>query len=112
MASQFFRTETTLDADGNSDVHTHEGGRVTVSLQGDFGGGTATLQASVDGTNYGTATDIITGNTVVVAAGTTNAAYAGGIEIGPCLLRVNLASSTDPDLFVQIAHTGGDRVTG
>jgi len=112
MAVSFYKTETTLAADGASDTHVHNGGVVSVSLQGDFGGGTVTLQGRLesDGT-WGTVTDILTGNTLSIA-GSDNVLYTGEYNVGPCQLRVNLAGAADPDLRVQIAHTDGDRMTG
>ncbi|MEM6260216.1 MAG: hypothetical protein AAGI37_18220 [Planctomycetota bacterium] len=113
MPIQQFNSTGTLSASGSTDWHQHLGGRVSVLWQGDFGGGTAVLQARFDSSaTAGTATDIVTGNTLSVASGTADIPYVGSIEIPPCDIRVNLSGATSPDLNWQIGHTGGDRVTG
>lgn len=98
---------TTLAADGNvpsaSPWYGHQGGRVMYAAQGDFGGGTTTLQFSLDGGSTWTS---IGGATTLTGSG------AAGAELPPCHVRVNLASSSSPDLDIKLGHTGGDRMTG
>lgn len=106
MSTDFVRSGT-LTADGNTAWFKHGGGRLAVSLQDAFGGGTATLQASFDeGTSVGTATDILTSDTISVAAGTNDLPYLGTVELPACWLRWNLASSTSPNLNWKIEKVG------
>ena len=96
-----------LTVDGNypaaSPWYGHQGGRVVFAVQGDFGGGTAALQFSLDdGTTWSS-----TGSTTSLTAD-----GGAGAELPPCKVRVNLSSSTSPNLDVVIAHTGGDRMSG
>ena len=87
---------TTLSADGNSPFRTFKG-PVRLSLTGDFGTGTAKLQANDPG-----------GNVVDIAGGSFTAAtdtlydFPEGAKTE---LRVNLASSSAPDLLVWLQGT-------
>jgi hypothetical protein len=95
-----------ITSDGSvpaSGGYVHEGGRVSYAAQGDFGGGSTTLNFSLDG---GTTWSSVGSNAALSASG------GGGAELPPCLVRVTLASSTSPDLDISIAHTGGDRMSG
>lgn len=97
----------TLTANGNTAWFKHSGGRLAVSVQDEFDGGTATLQASFDeGTTIGTATDIVTADTISVAAGTDDVPYLATVELPACWLRWNLASSTSPSLDWKIEKVG------
>lgn len=70
----------------------HNGGQVRVLLQGDFDGGTAVVQyCDTESGTYGTATDIITGNTLSVAAGTDNVPYAGILDIAAGFLKISIS---------------------
>ena len=102
MSTDSFRSGT-LTADGQTNWFEHAGGRLGLSLQKTFGGGTAVLQASFDeGTTVGTVTDIVTGNTITVAAGTNNRPYLGVIEAPAGWYRFDLSGSTSPNLLWQI----------
>lgn len=75
----------------DSQEFNHDGGPLYVSIQGVWNGAGATLQASYDsGTTWGTATDIITANTIAVAAGSgvDSTAYSGTLNVPPGLFRV------------------------
>ncbi|MEM6259693.1 MAG: hypothetical protein AAGI37_15545 [Planctomycetota bacterium] len=105
--------EETLTSNGNTAEFVHHGGELLVGVQGNHGTGSpvATLQASFDGgTTWGTATDIVTGNTLVVSGGTTGAAYGGSFSFPPCRVRFNLAGSISPSLGLYAARANGPRV--
>jgi|11_taG_2_1085331.scaffolds.fasta_scaffold09610_2 hypothetical protein len=86
-----FDQTTSSSSSGGSQEFRHDGGPLFVSVQGVWNGAGITLEASYDrGTTWGTATDIITSNTVAVAAGAgvDNTAYSSFLNIPPCYLRV------------------------
>lgn len=96
---QDFVSEGTLESSTTTRWHKHPGGKLAVSLQDEFGGGTATLQASYDdGATIGPVTDIVSGNTISVAAGTDNTPYLAVLELPACWLRWSLATATNPNL--------------
>lgn len=103
--------ETTLTADGNAPDDNgveHHGGPLCLAVQGNFGSGTTVLQASLDGgTTWGTATDMITGDTLTEAVGTTNVVYAGVLNLPRCKVRVNLSGATSPDLDIRATRENG-----
>lgn len=105
--TDFQTASTNITDNGNvpsaSPWYGHPGGRVMFAAQGTFGSGTAALQFSLD---EGTTWTSIGGDASITASG------AGGAELPPCLVRVNLSGATSPDLDIVIAHTGGDRMSG
>jgi hypothetical protein len=78
--------------DGNSAAFQWHGGTGLYWVRGTFGGGTCTLQFSVDGINF-----ISVGSEGELTA-------AGGVSfwLPPCSIRANLAGSTAPDLSAGI----------
>lgn len=86
----------TFSADGQSDTVNWLGGKGCFVCYGTWGGGTATLQFSVDsGTTW-----------LDAGTDTTITANGGGIfELPVCQLRVDLASSTTPSLTSDISQT-------
>lgn len=85
-----------LTGDGNTPELQWPGGfSGSVIVFGAFGGGTAKLQFSVDGTTW------------VDEGSTFSADGVAGFELPGCLLRVNLSGSTSPDLTVFIRQRGG-----
>lgn len=89
----------TLSADGNSETFRADGSYDTVVfLIGDFGGGTAKIQASPD--NGTTFVDLA--NSSFTAAGVKNI-----ILPRETILRVNLAGATSPDLDIHVDYIRG-----
>lgn len=105
--SMDFVSAGTLTADGDAAWFKHAGGRLAVSLQDEFGGGTATLEVSFDdGTTVGTATDTLTDETISVAAGVENTPYLGTIEMPACWVRWSLSGASSPNLQWKIEKVG------
>lgn len=101
--SQDFVASGTLTSNTQTPWFKHTGGPVMLALQDEFDSGTAVLQASFDeGTAIGTATDIITGDTISVAAGTDDLPYLAVVELPACWLRWSLSGATSPNLVWKI----------
>ena len=93
MADHYESTTLVQTTQEESQEFKHDGGPCYVTMQGNFGGCTATLEGSIDGgTTFGIATDIITGNTISVAAGTTGVLYTAQIVLPPSRLKVTTSS--------------------
>ena len=89
MSDTYEKTTIVQTTQEDSQVFDHNGGPCYVTMQGNFGGATLTLQGSMDGgATYGVVTDIISSNTLVVAAGTTGAVFSGQILLPPCKLKL------------------------
>ena len=99
---------TSSSSSGGSDVFEHNGGPLYVSMQGNFDGATITIEASDDRSTtgtYGTATDMISGNTLSVAAGTTDVYYAGKMELPPCWVRATATANLGGSTNVTVAFS-------
>lgn len=108
MAILNTRHNETLTRNGNSEWIDHYGGALAFGIQGDFGGGTATVQASSDGgTTSGAATDIVTGNTLTVAGGSLGVYYCGALELPACKVRITLSGAIDPSLNWAVTRCAG-----
>lgn len=82
-----------ISADGNSSAIDFLGGGGWFTAQGDFGGGTVTLQFSNDGGTTYSAIDSLT----------TLTADGGSVfDLPPCKLRINTAGSTSPNLIAWV----------
>jgi hypothetical protein len=91
------KLQVNLIANGATPSLAWYGGRGSVTVWGNFGGGTATLQMSPDvGTTWINVDE--TGDAFV----TFTASGDGGFELGLCLLRVNLTGATAPSITVSI----------
>lgn len=84
--------DATLSADGDTDAIQWYGGKGTLFAQGTFGSGTIKVQFSLDNSTWTDLTGI-----------SLSAAGAKAIDIGPCLLKVNLNGSTDASITIRIA---------
>lgn len=84
----------TLSVDGNSSEVAWGGGLGTLVAEGTFGTGTVALQVSIDeGTTWITYT----------GSGMTSSEVEQ-FQIGPCMLRANLAGATSPTIRVRIGR--------
>lgn len=93
MADHYEKTTLVQTTQEESQEFKHDGGPCYVTLQGNFGGCTATLEGSLDGGDtFGVATDIISGDTISVAAGTTDVLYTAQIVLPPSLLKITTSS--------------------
>ncbi|MEM1355441.1 MAG: hypothetical protein AAGH88_11215 [Planctomycetota bacterium] len=90
---------------GLSDPIPHEGNVVRLLLQGDFGGGTATLlYCDTEGGTYGSAIDMKDGSSLVIANGITDAAYVGKADLPSGYLKIQLAEAVSPSLRWRATH--------
>lgn len=94
MANTSQRLAVNFTADGSSDPFRWSGVYLGhFYAQGTFGGGTATLEYSLDGTNW-------------YSADATNLALSsngnGNFQLPSCQLRITLSGSTSPDLDAGI----------
>jgi hypothetical protein len=94
MANIF--TTAALTADGSTTGLALEG-LITVSAIGTFGGGTITLQGSIDNSTWFSLTDSNGTAATFAANGATN------IEIGELYVRGTLAGSTTPSVTLTFA---------
>lgn len=75
-------------ANGAGNTFTWNGGNGLYLVEGTFGGGTCTLQCSLDGTTW----------VSVGSDGELTADGAVGFWLPPCSIRANLAGATAPNL--------------
>lgn len=90
-----------LTADGSTTAFAVEG-LITVYATGNFGGGTLTVELSVNGTTWPSATYESGASAALSADGAVN------IYTGPCSMRCTLAGATTPNIditYVAARHT-------
>lgn len=83
-----------MTADGTLDSIQWRGGAGTLFAQGSFGGGTLTVEFTLDG---GTTWTAVSGVSLTAAGN-------DAIDVGPVILRVKLAGATNPSITVRLVR--------